>query len=174
MEYTDTQTLAVDLLDLVKDKNHLDTDYQLAAHMGIPLQTIRNYRLGKTIPNATACLQLSEELKEDPLRVMAKFKILAAKNDRERGVWARYAGRVLLVAIALAGLPDTGNAQNVVKPIDQDIHYAHIFRMICAKIAFLMSQIALIFSEASRCEPHKKRITICDLQSPKNATLSPT
>lgn len=124
VDYSPKQ-LANDLLDMVARKHGVKSDYALAKVLGMPLQSVRNYRLGKTIPNATACLQFAEELHEDPLRVMAKFKVMAANSDRERGVWERYAGRVLLACFALAGSPMEGYAQNEVKAIDQNIHYTH-------------------------------------------------
>lgn len=120
-----------DLLDEICRRRGLESDYQLAKHLAIPLQTVRNYRLGKTKPNATTLVQIAEELREDPMRVMAKVKMEAARTNREREVWRPYAGRLLLVAfsIALGGLAQeseavTRFAQNGVKIVDQNIHYA--------------------------------------------------
>ena len=92
------------LLDRYADKFGLTTNYQIAKHLGCSQATIRNYRNHKTKMDPTTCVQVAEALRIDPMMVIAKMRLEAANNDREIGVWAKYAGRVLLATVAATSL----------------------------------------------------------------------
>lgn len=127
---TDHDDIVNALLDLICERNDLCSDYQLAKHLRRPLSTIRNYRENRTIPAAGFCVQMAEELHEDPLRVIAKVKLETAKTKTERNIWKKYAGRLLLACLAFASAPDQTLADFAQKPVQglyHFIHYAHNF-----------------------------------------------
>lgn len=90
------KSLQNQLLDMVATVNHCETDYQLAKHLDIPLQTLRNYRKDKSFMNNTMCLQIAQELHMEPLQVMARIRLESNPSDRVRGLWEKYLGRLSL------------------------------------------------------------------------------
>ena len=107
----------------------VETDYAIAKLLGCSHVTIGNYRKGKTMMDDTTCLQAANLIRIDPLMLMAKVRLERGVTPRERGVWERYAGRVLLACLILGsygGLtPDTAFAQNQATTSGNNIYYTH-------------------------------------------------
>lgn len=126
------RTLVNQLLDMIMAMKGLESDYALAKHLDVPLQTIRNYRKNKSKPDDTMCLQLAEELQMEPMQVMARIRVEGSDNPRILKVWGNYLGRLLLVAgFGIAVSVGTGAAvnqsfaQNQSNHFDHHIHYTH-------------------------------------------------
>ena len=123
-----TGNLQNQLLDLIMEMHSLDSDYKLAKHLAVPLQSIRNYRLNKSKMDDTMCLQVAEALKMEPLQVMARVRLDGSENARTRRVWGSYLGRLFLVAVVAQAQPIDSFAQNDGQRTLTNIHYTHIDR----------------------------------------------
>lgn len=118
------------LLDLIMTLRDLGSDYQLAAHLDVPLQTIRNYRKNRSNMDATMCVLIADELKMDPLQVIARIKCEASNDSRITRAWEKHLGRLLLVAAVALAPVDKPFAQNEgISPVS-NIHYAHKFLLV--------------------------------------------
>lgn len=109
----------------------VETDYAIAKLLGCSHVTIGNYRKGKTMMDDTTCLQAANLIRIDPLMLMAKVRLERGVTPRERGVWERYAGRVLLACLILGSYggvtPDTAFAQNPGSISGNNIYYTQCF-----------------------------------------------
>jgi len=162
-----------ELLDKYARKFNLETDYQIAKHLGCTTGTISNYRSRKTKMDPTTCVQIAEAIRIDPMLVIGKIKMESNPTKREDRVWGKYAGRAFLLAAALSAFLTTYDSANAQKPHvveDHHIHYAHLFAQICARFR----RIANHFFGGSRCEPHSKRTSRCDSQYHKKLMQLPT
>jgi len=156
-----------ELLDKYARKFNLETDYQIAKHLGCTTGTISNYRSRKTKMDPTTCVQIAEAIRIDPMLVIAKIKMESNPTRRENSVWGKYAGRAFFLAAAVSALLTTYDSANAQKPHmvdDHHIHYAHLFAQIRSKIASYISHLKHLFLEVSLCEPRKKRTLKCDSQ----------
>jgi len=133
-----TGNLQNQLLDLIMEMHSLDSDYKLAKHLAVPLQSIRNYRLNKSKMDDTMCLQVAEALKMEPLQVMARVRLDGSENARTRRVWGSYLGRLFLVAVVAQAQPIDSFAQNDGQRTLTNIHYTHYFARFCARLARLI------------------------------------
>ena len=132
MTETDGYDLQNQLLDLVMKMHGIESDYGLAKHLGVPVQTIRNYRKNKSFMDDTMCLQVAQELKMEPLQVMARVRCASAKTERIKRVWSSHLGRLLLVFCLASPLTgqiaeaSQGFAQNRGESSLSNIHYTQL------------------------------------------------
>jgi len=71
-----------------KLKRGLESDYAAAKVLGIPRQTLSNYRKGNSRPDAYACTRLAVECGYDPITLIAELE--AAKGEKgARGAFWR-------------------------------------------------------------------------------------
>lgn len=86
-----------DLLDAVKQKHGIKSDYKLAAFTGKTVNTIANYRHGRSRPDDATLFQLAQlaEVKPDEMYILAaRFQADRAANDDMRGLWLGIAKRL--------------------------------------------------------------------------------
>lgn len=109
-----------ELLDAVKARHEIGSDYKLAMFLGIGLGNVRNYRKGRSLPDPTMCARVAEALGEDPLYLIAEIESQRAANDDAADLWRRMAERlkgaallVLVVLVAGFSMPDA-NAGNTI------------------------------------------------------------
>ncbi|WP_301103120.1 hypothetical protein [Propionivibrio sp.] len=101
-----------ELLDSAKAKKGIETDYALAAELGIPRALVHYYYKGERIPDEYACMKIAEIL-EIPLDVViANVRSESEKDETRREAWKRYAKKLVRIAAsfmiaALLGLSST-------------------------------------------------------------------
>jgi len=83
-------TLA-DLLDGIKARHSLPSDYALAKKLGISRQSVSGYRLGAPSISDDVLFRIAELLEIDPAEVAAIAAAKRAKNPKMRDVWLRVA-----------------------------------------------------------------------------------
>ncbi len=90
------------LLDKAKVIHSLKSDYKLAIVMGVQHGSLRNYRDGKTLPDARVIMRICELTGDDPALLAAEIEAQRAKTDEGRALWSEMAKR--LAAAAAAGI----------------------------------------------------------------------
>jgi hypothetical protein len=101
-------------LDSVKASAGIDSDYRLAKVIRKNQQTISNYRVGRSLPDAEIVIKLCELSGEDPGLMLALIEEARAKDDKAQAMWHSIAARLqgggvrvlelVLIAIALVAL----------------------------------------------------------------------
>lgn len=114
-------------LDMLKAREGLSSDNQLAALLGITRQAVSNYRTGKSIPDDYTCARLAQKLGIDELEVIAAANAARARTDEERSFWKQFLTRAaaVLVCMVLIGM-DISPAFATVA----NIHYAQLVEVL--------------------------------------------
>ena len=100
----------LDLLDEVKRRHNIATDYQLAKVMGVSKQRLYQWRGGKAYADDSAALRLAELLDMDEGAALAVVHGSRAKDPTVAEAWNRLASRLsgaapaVLAAVALAAM----------------------------------------------------------------------
>jgi hypothetical protein len=74
------------IIDAIRKRLHLPSDYALAKLWGVPIPTISSYRHGKKM-SAYFTMRAAEALDKDPRELIAERELAGAKNDIVRGYW---------------------------------------------------------------------------------------
>lgn len=90
------------LLEVVKQRHGLPTDYQLAKFLGISRQRISNNMRGQTMSDETALL-VAEALGLPGEHVMAIVATERAKSEAVKKAWQRAAAATAVIVLALLG-----------------------------------------------------------------------
>lgn len=107
------------LLDAVKARHKIGSDYKLAQFLGMTDSAIRNYRHKRSMPDEVACVKIAQALDLDGDVLAAQIQAQRARDEETKAFWRRLAARLesgavhvaVLVAIALAGFTSTPNAE---------------------------------------------------------------
>ena len=67
-----------EVLDAVKARNGITSDYKLAMFLGIGDGNLRNYRHGRSLPDEKACERIAAALGEQPFVLLAEMQALGA------------------------------------------------------------------------------------------------
>jgi transcriptional regulator with XRE-family HTH domain len=78
------------LLDAVKAKADIESDYALAKILDLPKQRISDYYKGKTTPDKFACLQIANALNKTLDEIVTAVELDAEKNEKRRSVWEKH------------------------------------------------------------------------------------
>lgn len=78
------------LLDAVKQREGIETDYGLAKTLDLPTQRISDYYKGRRTPDEFACLQIAQALGKPLAEVIAAVKIDTEKDEKRRSAWEKY------------------------------------------------------------------------------------
>lgn len=114
-----------DLLDGVKARHALPSDYRLARFLGVTDNTMYNYRHGKSRPDDRVAMKLAELLELEPSYVLTCLAAERAPDETIRQVWTQLADRLQRAGVALAvilslgfwtGGPDGGALASTLKP----------------------------------------------------------
>jgi len=82
------------VLDDAKAELGIDSDYKLAKYLEISNGYIAEWRRGKRIPDAYACMRLADALKIDPIQLLAQIEAETEKNEARRNYWRALSERV--------------------------------------------------------------------------------
>jgi transcriptional regulator with XRE-family HTH domain len=108
-----------ELLDQVKTKLGLPSDYKLAQVLDISKSAITNYRKQTTHPDQAVCLRIAEILEVDPDVILCNVQAERTKDETLSTQWARIAERLeglsstalaLFLALFVSHHPDAGAA----------------------------------------------------------------
>lgn len=114
------------LLDQVKVRYGLPSDYALAAKLEVTRAGISSYRTGRSHLGDDAALKVAELLELDAGYVLASMEAERAQTDAARKVWEQAADRLkhygvaaalAMVVAAPALLPHEAQASEVVKSV---------------------------------------------------------
>lgn len=122
-----------ELLNAVKAKLCLPSDYALAPKLGLTKQMISRYRLKKEYFGDEMCLKVASILEIDPAIVLASIHAERAKTEAEKSAWTALFERLGGVAAAAvfgimlnAPIDAKANASASAKPLHNaglSIHY---------------------------------------------------
>lgn len=105
----------VEILDAVKQRHGLTSDYKLAKLLKTSPQKISNWRAGRTLPGTLSCFAIAEALGEQPAGIIALVELERAENGEEKADaeewkgWVKKLGGVaatILVALGVNGIPN--------------------------------------------------------------------
>jgi transcriptional regulator with XRE-family HTH domain len=82
------------LLDAVKLRHALPSDYKLAHYLGLTIGAIGHYRHGRSLPDDRACQKIGEALGIDGDVLAAQMLARRAKDEDTRIMWTRIASRL--------------------------------------------------------------------------------
>lgn len=82
------------LLDAVKARHSIQSDYKLAQFLGLTDGAIRNYRHKRSMPDELACVRIAEALDIDGDVLAAQVQAQRARDEETRAFWHRVASRL--------------------------------------------------------------------------------
>ena len=82
------------LLDLIKSKHGLPSDYKLALYLGIVYGSVQNYRHGRSFPDERVCQILAQAAGVDADVLTAQVQAARSRNSETKSVWERIAVRL--------------------------------------------------------------------------------
>lgn len=105
---------AADLIEAVKAKEGITTNYRLAQITGIPENRLSDYAKGKRMPDAYAATRLALALDREPIEVIAELEAESETNEKKREFWRNFLTRAactIASAVALSfGFPSSSAA----------------------------------------------------------------
>lgn len=104
------------LLDAVKAKRQIPSDYKLAMYLGVAQATVQNWRHSRSLPDQRALERLAVELGMDPDVLILQVESQRAANESARLAWLRIAQRLQAGAAQLAVLVVVGLVSIVSTP----------------------------------------------------------
>lgn len=103
-----------ELLDMTQVRTHAEYDSALARKLGVSRQTVSNWRVGRTFPDAKACGRISEATGIPLNVIMGVVGEERATDQEEKAVWRRLAGKaaaiLVLISAGTMAQPDTAQA----------------------------------------------------------------
>lgn len=136
-----------DLLDTVKQKHALTSNYQLAKHLGISQADISHAYKGRYRSDEYTATRIALALDREPIHVIAELRAEDEKNPTKREFWRNFSTHAALVIACLTalafGLPSTDAAGMTgnfhARMNDVSLNYAHwlLLAVIAATAALL-------------------------------------
>jgi transcriptional regulator with XRE-family HTH domain len=80
-----------EVLDAIKEKNGIRSDYKLAMFLGVGDGSLRNYRHGRSLPDEPTCVKFAEALGEDPALLVVEMQAQRAKTPDAQKLWEHVA-----------------------------------------------------------------------------------
>ena len=108
------------LLDGIKAKHEIKSDYALAKKLSLPSGHICDYYQGKRTPNEFACLQIARALGKDYAEISAIVRIEAERDESRREEWIKF-----FRSLATAGKL---NAQKETAPVSEETEAVNVGR----------------------------------------------
>lgn len=83
-----------DVLDTIKKVKNIGSDYKLAMYVGLGDSNLRNYRHGRSFPDAKTCQKLAAALGENPGLLIVEMQAQREKDQETRALWETIAKRL--------------------------------------------------------------------------------
>lgn len=96
-------TRFIELLDRLKEKRELRTDYAAAKVLGISTARMHDYRSGNRNPDNYTLTRIAIELGIDPMTLIAELHAATEKNEKKRTFWRDFFLQINKLPV-LAGL----------------------------------------------------------------------
>ncbi|GKT19540.1 hypothetical protein AVHY2522_22850 [Acidovorax sp. SUPP2522] len=87
-----------EVLDLIKNRQGLKSDYKLGLYLGITNGSVRNFRHGRSLPDERICKLLAAAAGIDPLILAAQVQAQRSKTEEARSLWEQIAERLQMAA----------------------------------------------------------------------------
>lgn len=87
------------LLDSIKSRHSIPSDYKLAAFLGVVPGAVKHWRHGRSLPDARVAARIATELEMDPDVLVAELEAHRAQSDETRALWQRIATRLQAGAV---------------------------------------------------------------------------
>lgn len=91
-----------ELLDMTQVRTHAEYDSALARKLGVSRQTVSNWRVGRTFPDAKACGRISEATGIPLNVIMGVVGEERATDQEEKAVWRRLAGKAAAILVLVS------------------------------------------------------------------------
>lgn len=107
---------SAELMDALKAKIGIDSDYALAKKLGVNQARISAYRHGKEKPDFYICVKAGIFLNLDPVKIAAEIELEKEKNEERRGFWRDFLSHstpavlVMLVSLCITFLESVPDA----------------------------------------------------------------
>lgn len=107
-----------ELLDAVKARHKITSDYKLAQFLGMTDSAIRNYRHKRSLPDEVACVKIAQAIDLDGDVLAAEIQSMRARDDETKNFWKRLAVRLetgmvhAVITLVLAIVSIAGYAPN--------------------------------------------------------------
>lgn len=88
-----------ELLDAVKARHGIGSDYKLARFLGLTEGAVRNYRHMRSMPDELACVKIAGALDLDGDVLAAQVQAQRARDEETRAFWQRIAARLQAGAV---------------------------------------------------------------------------
>lgn len=82
------------VLDTAKKVHKIGSDYKLAMYLGVGDSNLRNYRHGRSLPDAKVCSKLAAALGEKPDLLIVEMQAQREKDAETRALWESLAKRL--------------------------------------------------------------------------------
>jgi transcriptional regulator with XRE-family HTH domain len=124
--------ITTDLLNEVKAKKCVDSDYKLAQVLDISKQKISDLRSGKEKPGPYECAKIAEVLGRDPLSVIAQVEAESARTEKKRAYWRNFFSGLkrtalgcgwLTIVLGLHSAPPNGNGERSTGSDSHNVYY---------------------------------------------------
>lgn len=149
----------IELLDAVKARHGLTSDYQLAKMMGFNTSRVSHYRGGRRLLSDETAIQIAELLNRPAGEVLALVQAERATSDVVKKAWSKaakaLAGTAVMIlagsAMALAPLPaftPSAEAHGMTT-----VYYVKLFLVILMLVSAVRHGPALIRLHSSRNKP---------------------
>ena len=90
-----------ELIDELKSKTKIDSDYAIAETLGITRAAVSSYRRGISHADDRIAILLADALDLDRMQTIAKINADRAKRAEDRAFWRRIANAAAIAGIAL-------------------------------------------------------------------------
>jgi transcriptional regulator with XRE-family HTH domain len=94
----------VAVLDSIKTRHDLKSDYALCKLLECSTQLVANWRHGRALPDEKRCQKLADLAGIDADVLIAKMNAQRAKDSAARAIWERIAERLQVAAHGLAAV----------------------------------------------------------------------
>ena len=109
------------LLDQVRARHKIASDYKLAFYLGVSQGTVQNWRHERSLPDSKAVSKIAHELGLDADILLLEIESQRAGNEFSKSVWMRIAHRLqtglahagalmLLAVVSMAGYAPNAEA----------------------------------------------------------------
>lgn len=142
----------ISYLDEAKAKLGIESDYGMAAWLGVTRAAVSAYRNSARTVDDYAAAKIAEVLEIDPMIVIAAANAEREKDDGKRGYWEKYYKRLggiaasIIFAVTFIVTPTPSQAAPVLKAVSQYCILCkiarHINKVIKETALFLVSQIS--------------------------------
>lgn len=105
---------SAELMDAIKAKIGIESDYALAKKLSVKTQRISAYRAGKEKPDFYICVKAGILLNLDPVKIAAEIELEKEKNEERRGFWRDFLSQstpVTLIMLVSLCITFCGNVQ---------------------------------------------------------------